>query len=638
MKKVLLLSAVVCAALAANAQALHTLTPKVSWMQNPVHVASPMKAPAAKADLKDDQFIVGLYTSDAYDQYGLGLGSVMTLEVGSVIPSSYFAGVKGLKVDGIRFAVAQNAQINNVKLYGLEGDNVYEVAKKAVNKTCSTGWTYVEFDEPVAISSSIDELLPVYEITTTASGYQIAVHKGNDYDFASFYGYGDLGQGQGWYDFGEEYGTIAIQLVCSAEPLSGFDVRPSRFESSTVAMGQTFKPTFTLTSTSESAVTSVDYTVTFGGKDVSGTYTFKTPIEAGYGKKGNVEVELTAPQKAGSLPIIFSVDAINGKELETPIVATYMQDVVTRLANRTVVLEEYTGTGCPWCTRGWVGMEKVKKERADKAVVIAIHQFNNTDPMYGAYYHTPSYQGAPGVVLDRKSESEPYYGDNDKGIIPTVDKFAEAIPEVAIEVEASYSDADLTKIDASAVTEFLTDLEGSELVFVLTADGLTGTSNAWKQSNAYANYTASQMYLTKTNDPELYEFCKGNSMGQSSVSLVFNDVMIGSSWPSATQPNKVPAFTTTAAGEKASSAYTLTLPTKTTLKNALLKDQIYVTAFVLKADGTIANGARCKVNYPTGLDTVLAPSAEEATYDLSGRVAIPNAQGIVVKNGKKVIR
>ncbi|MDO4210190.1 MAG: hypothetical protein Q4D23_00500 [Bacteroidales bacterium] len=641
MKKSLLFASFICAALSASAQ-LVTDQPamRFAWGNQTQNAATTAKKAAQKADLKDNQVIVGLYTSDDWSDNGLGLGEAITIEVGSEIPASFYAGMNNLKVDAVRFALAQTATVNCVKLYGVnqEGYITEPLAVKALdNTTCNAGWTTVEFDEPVVVDGDLAELLPSYEIALTKEGYPISTSMESEY--VSFLCYGALGQnGQtGWFSMTDQYGTVSIQLICSCDPAEGFDVKASKYTSSTVAMGEKFTPTFTVMSTSEAEVSSIDYTVELGGATVSNTATFKTPIPAGFGKTADVKCELTAPQQAGAIPVVFTVNKINGVELEKPIVSKFTQDVFTRIVPRMSIVEEFTGTGCGWCPRGWVGMEKVKHELSDQAAVIAIHQYNNTDPMYVTTYHTPSFAGAPGAMVDRKGNVEPYYGDDDKGIIGTVKRYAAVTPEAAVTVEAAWTDDAKTKIDASATTEFLTDLEGSELVFVLTADGLTGTTSAWKQGNYYASYTASQVGLTKSGDPELYEFCKGGSKGQSSVTLVFNDVLIGSSWTSATTANKVAPFSTTAVGETASSAYTLSLPTKTTLKNALVKDQIYVTAMVIKADGTIANAARCKVQDPAGLNTVLAPVADDAMFDLSGRVN-NSGNGVRIQNGKKVLR
>lgn len=630
MKKILLFAAVACAALAANAQALQTLKPEMGFVKANPFTTTIAKAPAMKADLKDNQVVVGLYTTDNIDQNGLGLGSAVSLMIASDIPAECYEGMDNLKIDAVRFGLAQSATVQSVNVYATDAAGqltaLVEGAPVAGGKGV-VGWNTVELAEPVAVPADAASLIVGYDITLTAQGYPIGVYTGADQ--CSFFGYGNLGKGEGWYNFGDEYGTPAIQLICECDPIQGFKVKGRKYETGTVAMGQKFVSTFTVTSSSEAEVKDIDYTVIFGDQTISNNVVFETPIPAGFGNRASFDLELTAPQRSGALPVIFSVDKINGTELAEPVVTTFTQDVVTKIVPRYHIVEEFTGTGCGYCPLGWAGMEYTKEHYSDKAGVIAIHQYNSTDPMYGTYYHTPDYQGAPSCRIDRFPEELNPYAENMGQYFQVLDQL---IPEVDVTVQASYADAAMTKIDATAVTEFLTDLEGSELVFVLTADGLTGTTSAWKQAN-YLYSTSASQYPASAKD-----FCKGGKYAQSSVTLVFNDVMIGSSWPSATKNNAVTPFTTTAAGEKATSAYTLSLPTKTTLKNALLKDQIYVTAMVIKADGMIANAARCKVASPEGIHSVLAPTADEAAFDLFGRPAAQNANGIVIKGGKKVIR
>lgn len=633
MKKVLLLAAVACAALAANAQALQTLKPETGFVKANRFTTSVAKAPALKADLKDNQVVVGLYTTDDIDQYGLGLGSAISMMVASEITNDHFAGMNDLKIDAVRFGLTEAATVESVDVYAVDAaGNMTALVEGApvAGKKGVVGWNTVELAEPVAVPANAESLIVGYDITLTADGYPIGVYSGADQ--CSFFGYGNLGQGEGWYNFGSDYGTPAIQLICECAPVQGFNVKGSKYESGTVAMGQTFESTFTVMSSSEEEVKDIDYTIIFGDETISNNVVFKTPIPTGFGKTASFDVELTAPQRVGALPVIFSVDKINGTELAEPVVTTFTQDVVSKIVPRYHIVEEFTGTGCGYCPLGWAGMEYTKEHYSDKAGVIAIHQYNSTDPMYGTYYHTPDYKGAPSCRIDRFPEELNPYAENMGQYFQVLDQL---IPEVDVTVQASYADAAMTKIDATAVTEFLTDLEGSELVFVLTADGLTGTTSAWKQANYLYSASASQ-YPASAKD-----FCKGGKYAQSSVTLVFNDVMIGSSWPSATGANKVEAFTTTTAGAKESSAYTLTLPTKTALKNALKKDQIYVTAMVIKADGMIANAARCRVltaDEAAGVSSVTTEAANAALYDLQGRKVNTAVKGIFIQNGKKVIR
>ena len=251
MKKVLLLAAVACAALAANAQALQTLKPEMGFVKANPFTTTVAKAPAQKVDLKDNQVIVGLYNTDDIDEYGLGLGSNVSLMIASEISSDCFAGMNDLKIDAVRFGLTEAATVESVNVYATDAAGNMTVLVEGApvaGKKGVVGWNTVELAEPVAVPVDAEGLIVGYDITLTAQGYPIGVYAGADQ--CSFYGYGDLGQGEGWYSFGDQYGTPAIQLICECAPAQGYSVKGSKYETGTVAMGQTFEPTFTVMSTS----------------------------------------------------------------------------------------------------------------------------------------------------------------------------------------------------------------------------------------------------------------------------------------------------------------------------------------------------------------------------------------------------
>lgn len=604
----------------------------------------------AKADLNDGQILVGLYTSDDIGGKTVGIGNTDgPVEAGCKVPASYYSGLDHLQVEAIRFgfASAVNMTVHAVKLYGYTNRNRNQptlLGEKSVEKKLGQGWHVVTFDTPIAVDEQWDGLLPVYEYENKMADWKTClVSTTFEPRTGNFTAYGQFNTTVNhsvWTEYGAaSYGTPCVQMVCSSAPIVEYSVIPDGCESPTVAMGQTFTPSFTISSTSGGEVSSVDYAVTLDGQTTSGTATFSPAIQPGVKQSGTVRCMLKAPEKAGEWPITFTITKVNGEALATPVSATYSQKVVARVAPRVSIVEEFTGVECGWCVRGWVGMEKVRNELSDKAAVIAIHQYNSNDAMYGDYYHMASFAGgAPSCKVDRTPRTyNPYSGDGE-GIISTVEQFANLLPEVALNIEACYSDAEMTQIEAKAVTEFLTDLKGSELVFVLTADGLSGTTPLWLQTNFYSGYNPDYFGLSTTKDAELCSFCRGYERGDSKVALVNNDVMIGSSWPSATEKNRVAPFASTKVGNVESSVCSLSLPTKAVLLNAINRDAVYVTAMVIKADGSIANAARCHVETPTGIGSVLAPAASASVYNLSGCLVPTSAAGLVIRDGKKTIR
>lgn len=602
----------------------------------------------AKTELDDGQILVGLYTSDDIGGKTVGIGSTDgPVEAGCKVPASYYSGLDHLQVEAIRFGFAPsvNMTVHAVKLYGYTNRSQPTLlGEKSVEKKLGQGWHVVQFDNPITIDASWDGLLPMYEYENSMADWKTCLvstsfepRSGN---FTAYGMFNTTVNHSVWTEYGAaSYGTPCVQMVCSSAPIVEYSIIPDGCESPTVAMGQTFTPAFTISSTSGGEVSSIDCAVTIDGHTTTGTATFTPAIQPGVKQTGTVRCRLTAPESAGEWPMEFCITKVNGEPLAAVASATYSQKVVSRVAPRLSVVEEFTGVECGWCVRGWVGMEKVRNELSDKAAVIAIHQYNSNDAMYGDYYHMASFAGgAPSCKVDRTPRTyNPYSGDGE-GIISTVEQFANLLPEVALNVEACYSDAEMNQIEAKATTEFLTDLGGSELVFVLTADGLSGTTPLWMQTNFYSGYDPDYFGLSETKDVELCSFCRGYERGKSKLSLVNNDVMIGSSWPSAMEKNRVPAFGSTKVGSIETSACTLSLPDKPVLLNAIDRDAVFVTAMVIKADGTIANAARQRVASPAGAGSVFAPAAGGTAYDLSGRAASVSSAGLVIREGKKTIR
>ena len=277
------------------------------------------------------------------------------------------------------------------------------------------------------------------------------------------------------------------------------------------------------------------------------------------------------------------------------------------------------------------------KETKENFIGIAFHQFNSSDPMYVAnYYSTYSLgiSGAPGCAMDRRLLGiDPYYG-SDEDIADDFDYCNSLLPDVDVTVSGKFNE-DYTAVDIIANVEYLTDGDKYTVAYVLTADSLSGTTTAWRQSNYYS--TASP-----TGDPLIDQFCRGGKYGTSYVYLTFNDVMIGSSY-SNSGVNLAPALTgEVKAGATATGTYTINMPTKATLKEAINNEEVYAVVLVVASDGTIANAARARVLTDGELAGIEKPIAdgdakEVVRYNVNGQIISAPQKGLNIirlSNGK----
>lgn len=299
---------------------------------------------------------------------------------------------------------------------------------------------------------------------------------------------------------------------------------------------------------------------------------------------------------------------------------------------RMVVVEEFTGTGCPWCTRGLAGMDWLKATYEDKCIGIALHQYNSSDPMYYTKYANLGINSFPNSLVSRYAEADPYFGFDygSTRIFDAVDEIAALETHAYVEsLSAVYVDENQKKATVTAKVNFDADGDYS-LAFVLTADSLTGEGSAWQQTNNYAGYTPNAANITP--DEPLAMFCSGGEFGTTYVNgYKFNDVAVSSTY-NANGENLLDELDPAVAGVSQERTYTLTLPTKSMMVKAMRKDLIFATALIIdNTDGTIANAARVRVinaDDPTGISTTSKEATAVAFFNAEGKAVSAPQKGL----------
>lgn len=647
MNKLYSLLVAFAAVFSAMAQTTYVLTPAQGDEQTPVMQQSMtvapsacLKAPAAYAKeyenftLEDGQYIIGNSTDDEYAMYGRAPynGDVL---VGSVIYSSTYQKLTNCRALGIRFCLPEAVDVKCVTLHDSEIDPIKE---QKLKKKAQPGWNYVAFDTPQQLDPKGTFIS--YTYVQTDENYGIC-----NWDVLAsggFYVYlfnSDQGKWT-WGNFSAYYGAVCIQLIVEADPLPDYDFVPTEVETFPAGQGQQGSLIAYFTSNSSKDIHNFDYTIKVGDKERTDVAELPYPIEAGIDRVVGYRFAFDAPEEYGEYPGSLTINSVNGEALNPAPSIEFKQPVYTRVAKRRTVVEELTGTGCGYCPRGWAGMEYLKRTYTDDFIGIAVHQYNEGDPMYFAKYAKPGFGGAPTCVIDRSSgATDPYFGSVGNNIGDDFEFYNAIAPSVDVEVSGVFT-ADLKKVNCSANVEFLTNTGKYTIAYVLTADGLRGKNATWLQTNYYATKDAAGAGVL-AEIPELADFCIGGSNEKGSVLLTFNDVLIGSSY-SSTGSNLAKALGTSThtAGEKLDHAYTCTLNTAAELVKVLDYDNIYVNALIVGTDGKIANAARARVKTLEGLHTVLAENPDETavSYDLSGRRVPASAHGISIVGGKKIIK
>lgn len=584
--------------------------------------------------LADNQYLLGNSLDDL--NYTVSSNSNKgTLLMASYVSGSKYANLRNCHAVGIRFCIAENADIKCVTLFNSKKKAIYEQQPQKIAK----GWNYVAFDTPQSLDAA--GVYISYTFTQTAFNAVICrwYEKAEGGSWSLFNG--------SWNDFSEFYGALCIQLVVEADPLPEYGLTIDGVVDNPLVMDEDGQIVAHLVSNSTSSISSVGYTVTIGQGTTEGTAQLTSPLKAGVDERCSCSISIPAPDTFGSLPTTLTITHANGQPIDEEWRPTYNFNtlIVTRRAQRRTVVEEYTGTGCGNCPRGWSGMEFLKENYPDQFIGIAIHQYNGSDPMYCNRYANLGFPGAPDCKIERRVETDPYYGTTKQGIHLDIEKYSAVTPLVDVQVRGSFS-ADMKKVTCEANIEFLIDTGKYSVAYVLTADSLQGETAAWMQDNYY--YIADPASNVLSAMPQFANFFKNGIWGESKAKLVFNDVLIGSSYAADGSGGEKSLGLRNSAGNVVSKTYSCTISAGTLCKAAIDYKNVYVNALVIATDGTIANAARARVETYDGIGTVIADSETEhdATslnpsygyYDLNGRyVGTTPTCGISIIDGRKIL-
>ena len=439
-----------------------------------------------------------------------------------------------------------------------------------------------------------------------------------------------------WADM-NDYGRLCLQVLLDGEFADNV-ATAADFGPAYAVLGGSTTAKVDVMNGGSTPISSIDYTITTDG--VAGAeqhVDLSSPIA--FNTVGTITITIPADETTGEKTKTLNITKVNGQNnANANLAANFTLYTLSKLIDRNVVVEQFTGTGCGWCPRGHVGMEKMRANFGDRFIGIAIHQYSaqSKDAMNiaAAKYAKLSFNGAPSCRLDRGAEADPYYGYS----YDILDDFREEmnIPALAEVSVSGTLNTEKTQVEAKAKTTALFD--GTyNLEFVLVADGLKGTGTGWAQDNYYSSAYASQTGITKASLPDDLKHLYDTG---ATFYPTFNDVAIASSYTNS--KNQVPALALTADTEE-ETTITLAMPTYAKLKSAIDVEQVYVVALLINAQGKIVNAAKQQITIadPSGIENVNATVNNEQSvhYTLDGRRVQTMQKGLNIvrmANGKTI--
>lgn len=398
MKKILLLIVAAIMSLGINAHGIKVRKSLMGMAQNQtptkfegklmsrfdkLNAMSQRKAVKRKAELAENERIVGLYTTDEWNNNGLGLAQYPgTYEIMNFITRNYFSKMVGKSIKSVRFALAQECQINRVFVYLLpEAEDEYITSIVDIDlggKVCPTGWNTVEVTEPAVLPDNCYGIAIGYEYVqtnqpVTASPLSIVNVPG---EIVMLYG-NPGNMGEGFYQLTE--GALSAQVVvdCGKMPETDVVMEDMQVASSIVEAGSEFTYGFSVYNYGSKDIESYEIEVKMDGQLV------QTLTEKDYSITSTPDFcisKFTLPEDIarGSHTLTAELKKVNGAAPTEGLVddklsiafSTYMSS--DAVARQKYLVEELTSNSCTYCPLG-ANVINTMMEKSKNLAVACIH-------------------------------------------------------------------------------------------------------------------------------------------------------------------------------------------------------------------------------------------------------------------------
>ena len=567
-----------------------------------------------------------------------GTAKKESFDVAMLLADKY---TKGKKIETIKVPFPKDAEISNVKIWltkKLALANKKNVADvMTLDATMDDSTAIVKFATPYTIDSDTLYIGYSFDVVELTERTQLPISLINEKGVQGLWTHSSRTY-RSWLDK-STYGCSAMQVE-----LSGFNANDAYFKGFKDYYNQVNIATpikLTLLNRGYNGIKSIDYSYSVGDKKVSDHLTLDAPIPACLNASTEFTVTLPAIEAKGKYPVTFSIDKVNGEANSEVATANSTMAIYNKLPKHRPVMEEFTGTWCGNCARGWIGLEVMTRLHPD-FIALAYHsgdvmQVIDQKQFLGFDTSNPSY---PMANIDRVyTDIDPYYGADMTpfGIEELWKKQAEILAPASLETEAAFT-PDGKDIKAKATLEFPEDANDADkysVEFVLVTDGLHGEGQAWEQSN----------YLEE-NEKGDYPFPEADIFfaGSSSIpNMHYNDVVVATT----RLRNGLIKLPAKVEAEKAFSIEG-TITEVDSIKNManypVIQDSknLRIVALLLNEKGQIVNGAQAKVTgyETTGIRNINTNAAEAdvpAIYNLQGHRLQTMQKGLNIirtKDGK----
>ena len=431
-----------------------------------------------------------------------------------------------------------------------------------------------------------------------------------------------------WHDMTSAYPDLALQVVLAGDEVHELAAGVSNVRDFEGRTGLATSTTFDVVNHGTQGVRSIDYTYEIAGQTGTRHVTLSPALPGIFGRSATCKVQLPAVAEKGAYAVSIEITKVNGQP---------NQDLAPRaqgtailyhtLPQHRAVLEEYTGTWCGYCPRGFVGLEEMNRLHPTDFIGISYH---NRDPMevMSSGQFPSEVSGFPAAFIDRNLSTDAFSGSSASktfGIEAVWKNACTATAPAEVDITTEWTDDSIVR--ATSVITFPVGRADCpyEVGFILLSDGLKGTSGNWAQSNYYSGETG----WPSSMDP----FTKGSS---SVPGLTFNFVIIARSSKSG-----IEGSLTAPVEADVPQTFDYEFDIRQCLNTAgqlVVQDKSQLSVVVLlldKATGRIVNANKVRCGQSTA-DAVRPATAADSVrsvryFDLQGRPATHPVRGLFIK-------
>lgn len=427
--------------------------------------------------------------------------------------------------------------------------------------------------------------------------------------------------------------SAAIEVMVEGEfPESSVSIKA--IKASAIKAGTTVSIPVEIMNQGGKAVNDIDYTYGFDGKRVSQHYTFPSPIPSDLVWSSSASLPVTTPSEIGEYTLTITIDKVNGMANEaTKKTESAEVSVLSFVPRHRPVMEEYTGTWCGWCPRGWFAMEKMNELYPEDFIGIAYHASSgkNLDPMHITDDFPSEGSGYPSATIDRGESVDPYLGSSNTpfGIELNWKDASDVTAICDVKTYAWWADAEKTVIDTKSYVRYIHDEEDADysIGYVLIANDLHSTDKGWDQNNYYPrearNYMGTELeVLCHMADPI-------NDLHFNEVAIIAKDAKgVEGSLPSSIEMEKAYEH-----DHSFIAAEAVNLEGVNLIQD---KEKLEVVAMVIdNRTKKIINAYKAHVTPEAAIDNIESDAARTAVevvyHDLQGRRVAAPTSGVYVK-------